>query len=231
MTDKEIWRQSRRMVRQSRMFATNQLSSILENVTLLERTIAAVEAARQLAEENVIEIAVAKMEEDERVIQIAERLSGVIDHLDVLSPGELRTQLTEVRDSLISNVPKGTAGSSPAAATPAAPVAAQAAPEAGSSAIPAPPPPPPMPGITPLAPTPGKVALLEQIRTGQKLRKTDVDRLKMEQRRQWKQEGRKSVMMVKSLEETIRSALQSKFSFGAAPEDEGDDDEDDAEWV
>jgi hypothetical protein len=179
------------------------------------------------------------MEEDERVIQIAERLSATIRNLDVLSHDELREQLTSVRDALVSNVPKGEASSSgsssPPPPPPPQPSAATPVPaaHAGDPAIPAPPPPPPpmMPGITPLAPTPGKVALLEQIRTGQKLRKVDVDRLKMEQRRQWKQEGRKSVLMVRSLEDTIRSALATKFAFGGEDGQGDDEDDDEAEWA
>lgn len=44
---------------------------------------------------------------------------------------------------------------------------------------------------------------MEQIKRGQKLRKVDVDRLKQEQQAAWRRDQRKSVMMVRSLEDTI----------------------------
>jgi len=94
MSDRDKWRQSKRMMRQSRMMANNQLSSILDKVSTLERSIVAVEAARQLAEQNVIDIATAKMEEDERVIALAEKLTGVLAYLDMLPKDELRKRLT-----------------------------------------------------------------------------------------------------------------------------------------
>ena len=213
MTEKErlAWRKSRRMLRQSRMYAQNQLTGILEKVTYLERQIAAVEAARQLAEEHVIEIAVAKMEEDERVIQLGEQLKTVIEKMDAMSHQELKTQLTAIKDGLLSNVSSSSSSSSSSAAAKSV--------GGGSSAQPPPPPPPLPPPSAPVPPPPpppsgmppppeltvseGKASLLDQIRKGQKLRKVDVDRLKMEQQRQWKQNNRKSVMMVQSLEQTI----------------------------
>ena len=44
---------------------------------------------------------------------------------------------------------------------------------------------------------------MDQIKRGQKLRKVDVDRLKQEQQAAWRRDQRKSVMMVRSLEDTI----------------------------
>ena len=44
---------------------------------------------------------------------------------------------------------------------------------------------------------------MDQIKKGQKLRKVDVERLKKEQQESWRQNQRKSVMMVRSLEDTI----------------------------
>lgn len=217
MTEKErlAWRKSRRMLRQSRMYAQNQLTGILEKVTYLERQIAAVEAARQLAEEHVIEIAVAKMEEDERVIQLGEQLKAVIEKMGSLSQTELKNQLTTIKDGLLSNVSSGSGSSSSSSSS------SSAKSSASTSTAAAPPPPPPMPPSAPMPPPPppmtgmppppeltvseGKASLLDQIRKGQKLRKVDVDRLKMEQQRQWKQNNRKSVMMVQSLEQTIRN--------------------------
>ena len=105
VSDRDKWRQSRRMMRQSRMMANNQLSGILEKVTTLERSIVAVEAARQLAEQNVIDIATAKMEEDERVVALAGKLTGVLAYMDMLSKEELRTRLTQIRDGLLCNMP------------------------------------------------------------------------------------------------------------------------------
>lgn len=73
--------------------------------------------------------------------------------------------------------------------------------------------------------------LLAQIKSGAKLKPVDVQRLKEQhatQKAQSSRSGRKSVMLVKSLEDTIRSALQMKFQMG---DDEDDDfgDEDDFE--
>jgi len=70
---------------------------------------------------------------------------------------------------------------------------------------------------------------MDQIKNGKKLRKVDVERLKKEQQESWRQNQRKSVMMVRSLEDTIRDALQTKFAFDDFGDDE--DDENDEEWL
>ena len=44
---------------------------------------------------------------------------------------------------------------------------------------------------------------MDQIKNGKKLRKVDVERLKKEQQDSWRRDQRKSVMMVRSLEDTI----------------------------
>ena len=54
---------------------------------------------------------------------------------------------------------------------------------------------------------------MDQIKNGQKLRKVDVERLKKEQQESWRQNQRKSVMMVRSLEDTISKC---SFSFISA---------------
>ena len=116
--------------------ANNQLSGILEKVSTLERSIVAVEAARQLAEQNVIDIATAKMEEDERVIGLAEKLTGVLAYMDALPREELRARLTQIRDGLLGNVSDATAATATPVAKPAVPVA-PVAPAAPAAARPA----------------------------------------------------------------------------------------------
>ena len=101
---------------------------------------------------------------------------------------------------------------------------------------------------------------MEQIKNGKKLRKVDVERLKKEQQDSWVDSQRKSVMMVRSLEDTISEflsvllflqvffvlsvvfvimfvslwtgdALQTKFAFEVEFEDDEEEDEDDEEWL
>lgn len=143
VSDQDKWRQSRRMMRQSRMMANNQLSGILEKVTTLERSIVAVEAARQLAEQNVIDIATAKMEEDERVVALAGKLTGVLAYMDMLSKEELRTRLTQIRDGLLCNMPD--AAVDMATTTPKPPDAPRAPAAPPAPAAPAAPAAPPAP--------------------------------------------------------------------------------------
>ncbi|KAH3745814.1 hypothetical protein Pelo_12801 [Pelomyxa schiedti] len=240
-------RRQSRINRQSRILVNNQmekLETILANVSKLEKRIVATEAARQQAEESLIEIAIGKMEQDEKVNTALEKVNSLLTDFNSLSHAELHTRLCSLRDGL-----SGTEAASPS------PSQSQSPPPPSSSTPPPPPPPPsgtfiashhrtnsntppapPAPRSTPQstsntsAPV-NTMDLLAQIKSGAKLKPVDVQRLKEQhatQKAQSSRSGRKSVMLVKSLEDTIRSALQMKFQMG---DDEDDDfgDEDDFE--
>eukprot|EP01106_Pelomyxa_sp_JSP_P012496 TRINITY_DN3485_c1_g1_i1.p1 TRINITY_DN3485_c1_g1~~TRINITY_DN3485_c1_g1_i1.p1 ORF type:complete len:127 (-),score=21.79 TRINITY_DN3485_c1_g1_i1:61-441(-) len=94
------------------------------------------------------------------------------------------------------------------------------------------PPPPPPPKAAPAATassasssgssvSSNTMALLDQIRGGLQLKKIDVEKLRR-QSMDRRAASRKSVVMVKSLEETIRAALQTKFAFDEEPEESDD---------
>lgn len=190
------------------MIQNTQLTAILEKVSHLEKTIVATEAARRQAEDNFIEIAIAKMEQDEQLSSVSEQVNDVIKNLSSLSNQEIVSKLEVIRDTLgRGDVPSEASASN--SETPNAPPPPPGAPA----------PPPPSGSLGSISKAPSSSSLMEQIRSGSKLKKLDVERLKEHSRSQ-RMDSRKSVMMVKSLEDTIRTALQTKFSFDEEEEEE-----------
>jgi hypothetical protein len=168
-----------------------QLGNLLTLVQNLDEQIKASEAARQYAEEKLIEMALQKIDVTEALKKVDDALEKVAarmrggGNVDKERVAEIITTIR--RDVLGAQVDEP----APAAAAAAEPAAAKAAPRGG---------------------------LLSQIRAGVQLSRVDVEKLKEARRKERIRTARESGVMMQSLEQTLRSALEMR-QFELNPDD------------
>jgi hypothetical protein len=169
-----------------------QLGNLLTLVQNLDEQIKASEAARQYAEEKLIEMALQKIDVTEALKKVDDALEKVAarmrggGNVDKERVAEIITTIR--RDVLGAQVDEPAPAAAAAAAEPAA---AKAAPRGG---------------------------LLSQIRAGVQLSRVDVEKLKEARRKERIRTARESGVMMQSLEQTLRSALEMR-QFELNPDD------------
>mmetsp|Transcript_4011 Transcript_4011/g.6012 ORF Transcript_4011/g.6012 Transcript_4011/m.6012 type:complete len:518 (+) Transcript_4011:12-1565(+) len=218
------------------------ITRILGEMQRVEAAIKKAEEERQNAENELLEVACYKQAAEDRFSELqscVQKMSVRINDIQILiatkcsgSP-QIKQALTKLHHDLDEYARKATAISKGAQAASSAQVAQVAA----AVGAPAPPGPPPPPALLQAMGSQndsksGRAnhrasTLLTQIRKGASLKQIDVNAIKKE-REEHATSHRKSVMMLNSLQDTLRSALATRHS-DMGLDGEGDDDDDD-DW-